>query len=349
MIVSSIPPPSPSASYRGNVLVSTGVQDEEGRNKLERVQWMNCPDPEFDARSKGATDEDIEQVRAYFVEAMKKAKERGDFDRILTAKAKAQEEKEEEEQRHSQKSNQTIPVFNEEEIKAFYESDYTSIQAIQTLLSGIVWEEHYDDLFYAHRAFWYRHNAYGKKRLDKIQKKLKQQQQQRHDNDNNDNKSRRDRRLTVLDMLHTKKPSRLAAFLRERPHNSHSHGHPMITIYQTLNTSTGGTTAMRLLHHALQDLEYDSFLCNDTNAHLTVCRRPSDDTIAITGEWCHEVMDDYLNALSAPRRRGNSEGNGVSPYHYHLPYAKYPYQFRGRGVQYYLGFHHGRDACRYGL
>ncbi len=46
--------------------------------------------------------------------------------------------------------------------------------------------------------------------------------------------------------------------------------------------------------------------------------------IVVTGEWCHEVLHEYLS-------------NDTS---------SYSSEFDGRGIQFYLGFHHGEDTCR---
>ena len=45
----------------------------------------------------------------------------------------------------------------------------------------------------------------------------------------------------------------------------------------------------------------------------------TEETIIITGEWCHGAKDDY----------------GISG-------------FAGRAIQYHLGFHSSQDICRYG-
>jgi hypothetical protein len=50
---------------------------------------------------------------------------------------------------------------------------------------------------------------------------------------------------------------------------------PTITIYQTQNAYTGGTTAMRVLANTLTSLGYPVRLCNSTNANSDICRHPS--------------------------------------------------------------------------
>ena len=49
-----------------------------------------------------------------------------------------------------------------------------------------------------------------------------------------------------------------------------------------------------------------------------VCSNPPKYAVAITGEWCHEVLEDH----------------GIPDGH-----------FQGRGIQYHLGFHHDGDIC----
>ncbi len=319
VILSSIVPPTVKYNENGKrALVRDTIQGADSQSTtvgLESVGFSSCPDPEID--NANIDPRDIQTVREYFAIAMERAKNNGDLNRVLEEKKREKEEQERiarGEQVESDIGDQKLTNRQKskrvtmEEAEAFYRSPYTSASAIKTLLEGISWEEHYDDLFYSSRAFWYDHTIFGQRRLERIRRRV----------DAKTNREGNKGRLNVLDMLNKKKSSRIPAFLREFM--------PGLTVYQTLNTSTGGTTAMRLLHDALVDLGYKSILCNDTLKSDRRCRRPSDDTIAITGEWCHEVMDDYLNM---------PEG-----------YVKYPYQFRGRGVQYYLGFHHGRDSCR---
>ena len=88
-------------------------------------------------------------------------------------------------------------------------------------------------------------------------------------------------------------------------------------IYQNVGANTGGTTALRILHEQLLQLGFPSLLCGDDNRLLEPkCASPPVSAILVTGEWCHEVLRDY--------RVG---------------------RWRGRAVQYHLGFHH-HDVCR---
>ncbi len=67
----------------------------------------------------------------------------------------------------------------------------------------------------------------------------------------------------------------------------------------------------------------------------------------ITGEWCQEVMDDYLRypealyAYPTEHLRSTMEVKAEKDLE-----SYYHKEFAGRGVQYYLGFHHGRHQCR---
>lgn len=54
--------------------------------------------------------------------------------------------------------------------------------------------------------------------------------------------------------------------------------------------------------------------------------------VVITGEWCREVLDEYMN----PSDEASTLVDGTAP-----PKT----EFLGRGLQYYLGFHHNDDAC----
>lgn len=74
----------------------------------------------------------------------------------------------------------------------------------------------------------------------------------------------------------------LPHYLRANSHiNSISHlkdkFHAMpspVVFYQTIGASTGGTTAMSLLHRALYDLGYNTIICNDTNRFDLACTSP---------------------------------------------------------------------------
>jgi hypothetical protein len=50
---------------------------------------------------------------------------------------------------------------------------------------------------------------------------------------------------------------------------------PPIIIYNSLGVSTGGTTAMKILHDTLKKMGYNTLLCNDDNRFSDSCRRPS--------------------------------------------------------------------------
>lgn len=90
-----------------------------------------------------------------------------------------------------------------------------------------------------------------------------------------------------------------------------------IIFYQTRNAVTGGTIALQLLYERLIYLGYDTLMCDDTNFQSLDCTNINNSNLVITGEWCHEILDDY----------------NVS-------------NFSGQGVQYFLGFHHANDFCR---
>jgi len=113
---------------------------------------------------------------------------------------------------------------------------------------------------------------------------------------------------------------------------------PAIIIYQNKNSYTGGTTALLILSEHLQSLDYQTLICNDTNRDFYICRNPPrkfispiflikllcgywyniETSIVVAGEWCHGALEDY----------------GIR-------------YFKGRAVQYHLGFHHMDDTCRY--
>lgn len=126
-------------------------------------------------------------------------------------------------------------------------------------------------------------------------------------------------KLTISDSLNLFATER--SLLPDYFHDKNSR----VVVYQTRNAFTGGTTAMRVLHNTLSKLGYQTFLCNDTNYNHENCLYPRDSDIAITGEWCQEVMNEYL----------------VDPF----PENEKKF-FYGRGIQYYLGFHHARHYCR---
>jgi hypothetical protein len=112
----------------------------------------------------------------------------------------------------------------------------------------------------------------------------------------------------------------------------------LILIYQSLGTVSGGTVALELLHQRLLLLGFKSILC-DSQMTDERCLWPtgslprfgsfhssrliylsfSGSELVITGEWCHGVLESHGERPSA---------------------------FRGRGIQYHLGFHHFDDLCR---
>lgn len=88
--------------------------------------------------------------------------------------------------------------------------------------------------------------------------------------------------------------------------------------------------------------------------------------MAVTGEWCHEVLEDYLLESHLLRHRPRlsqekqgqeqgyeGEGKGIRWAEVEWERERRRYKgegsaslFRGRGVQYHLGFHHYSDTCR---
>jgi hypothetical protein len=91
-----------------------------------------------------------------------------------------------------------------------------------------------------------------------------------------------------------------------------------ILIYQSLGAVTGGTLALKLLHQRLLLLGFESVLCTSKQDDQR-CLSPTSKEIVITGEWCLGVLESH----------GENSSN-----------------FRGRGIQYHLGFHHYDDLCR---
>ena len=93
----------------------------------------------------------------------------------------------------------------------------------------------------------------------------------------------------------------------------------MFIIYQTRFARTGGTVALDMLHEHLRDLiGENALLCNENNHMSSLCANPPEHAVVVTGEWCHEVLEDH----------------GIANGH-----------FRGRGIQYHLGFHYDNDIC----
>ena len=81
---------------------------------------------------------------------------------------------------------------------------------------------------------------------------------------------------------------------------------PTIVLYQSLNTSTGGTTAMRLLFHALQKMHFTKvFLCNETNFMTKPCHRPSGKPIV----FIH--LDSEINRSDGDCRQQRGSDGGV--------------------------------------
>jgi hypothetical protein len=62
--------------------------------------------------------------------------------------------------------------------------------------------------------------------------------------------------------------------------------------------------------------------------------------VIVTGEWCHEVFAEY--ALNVHEGASYVDTNTAEGKHAMLQQGG----FTGRGVQYYLGFHHAQDSCR---
>jgi hypothetical protein len=141
------------------------------------------------------------------------------------------------------------------------------------------------------------------------------------------------------------------------------HHSPRFILYQTVGAHTGGTAAVLTLYHTLLDLGFPTLLCNETNRYFLGCTRPSgfyfkadyfcsqkcnlftevhiihtlDDQVVITGEWCHEVLDEYvLHPFDDIFSDSHGRTTFIDTYSSH----------NGRGIQYYLGFHHAPDSCR---
>jgi hypothetical protein len=148
---------------------------------------------------------------------------------------------------------------------------------------------------------------------------------------------------------HTK--SVIPEFIRHR--ENHSRGHKLI-VYQTRGVYTGGTVALQLLADRLSALGYDTLLCEEHNRQSPECanRQSSVRDVAVTGEWCHEVIEDYLGQdqdglgeNATARKEGATEDSFIR--HLRADTSRdRPSLFMGRGVQYQLGFHHHSDQCR---
>eukprot|EP01038_Epipyxis_sp_PR26KG_P008992 gene8992-12130_t len=171
----------------------------------------------------------------------------------------------------------------------------------------------------------------------------------------------------VIDSINTRKKSKLIQLIDDinyrllidnsaNNYTSHNNNSYNFIIYQTIGAFTGGTTAMKILYDHLISLGETAILCNDTNRYDEACHYPKgnlfvyydnsevdsfvhimscvskDYQIVVTGEWCHEVLHEYMYMYP-------SEPDNYSE-------SKLNVDFKGRGIQYYLGFHHSRDYCR---
>jgi hypothetical protein len=154
-------------------------------------------------------------------------------------------------------------------LQEYLKLNWTTSKIIRTLLHDVPWNEH-DDLFYASRSNWHEHGPYGQSRLNFVRS--------------------RGQRLPVMQALRPNRETRLPLFLREQM--------PGFVVYQTKNTSTGGTTAMALLHKAFLNLGFKSQLCNDSNADSDNCRRPSGKPYLIAFSISNVVSHTYTHKLS---------------------------------------------------
>ena len=109
--------------------------------------------------------------------------------------------------------------------------------------------------------------------------------------------------------------------------------YPLFIIYQSLNSESGGSLAMRQLYMDIQSLivpfiisgnkddrnpqENIAFYCDDMNVNHSLCTDPPDSSIVITGEWCSGVLLEHKAR-----------------------------NFNGLGLQWFLGFHHRNDFCK---
>ena len=91
---------------------------------------------------------------------------------------------------------------------------------------------------------------------------------------------------------------------------------PLFIIFQTRFVNTGGTAALNILYEHLIRSGARALLCNEANHASVECSTVPPYAIAISGEWCHEVLQDYKVE-----------------------------QHKGRGIQYHLGFHPAGDVC----
>lgn len=101
--------------------------------------------------------------------------------------------------------------------------------------------------------------------------------------------------------------------------------------YQNQNRSHNNTVFLPM------QLFFASFthICLHIHTPLTFI----ESSLIITGEWCHEVFAEYAlntDATVVPVSPDQVDRKTIEQV-----------GFKGRGVQYYLGFHHGPDSCRY--
>lgn len=129
--------------------------------------------------------------------------------------------------------------------------ELTTSSVLRTLNTGVVWDVESTTLSSKHVQ---KHKAYRKVKARQTLFAEHNQPRPNH--------------ASILDLIAPQKQSTLPVFLREIA--------SPIVLYQSLNTSTGGTTAMRLLYHALKDMHYQHvLLCNESNYLTKACRRPS--------------------------------------------------------------------------
>ena len=126
-------------------------------------------------------------------------------------------------------------------------------------------------------------------------------------------------------------------------------------IYQTIGANTGGTTALNLIYRSLKEIGYVGVnLCDETNRYSDTYAAPSVEAIAITGEWCSEVLNSYISPSKNQKdqiqteigRQHENKSQNQKECTSIEPTIMKDSAFLGRGLQYYLGFHHARDSCR---
>jgi hypothetical protein len=166
------------------------------------------------------------------------------------------------------------------------------------------------------------------------------------DNDSHDELNRPE----SLDGVPWSTKSVIPEFIRTRQNRARGH---KIIVYQTRGVHTGGTVALQLLADRLSALGYDTLLCEDHNRQSSECRNRQSSLrdVAVTGEWCHEVIEDYLgqDGVGVDAHGVNATATAEDSFISHLQAdtsRDRPSLFMGRGVQYQLGFHHYSDQCR---